>query len=185
MPDSCLESTKPRTSVSERCKARNTTAYEDKENQAPQLWCDSLAFGEKSFPDLHLGICQVSSAVGDLVSSSKVALKPTGSKLWCLRCSCCCIDVEPEPTVYLGSHSALVLETHCYVFSSMPPDERSLSMVMERTNPRKPGISIGLLFVPSPILPTAPDKRKREEGGRKKSEGHISDSDETLFSWPS
>lgn len=76
MPGSCLGSTKPRTSVSEPCKARIRTNHVDKEEQASQIYHNSLAFGAKPFPDLHLAICQAPSTVGDLVSSLKKDWNP-------------------------------------------------------------------------------------------------------------
>lgn len=145
MLGSCVESTKSGTSVSEPCKARIPTGHTDKKKQAPQIHHDSLAFGAKSFPDLHLAICQASSAVGDLVSSLKVGLKPPGSKPQCLLCSCCCSDVEPEPTMCRWGIWVVVAPQHYrhIALSSppacLPPNGSSLAMVMERTNPRKPG----------------------------------------------
>lgn len=147
-------------------KARIRTNHADKEEQASQIYHDSLAFGAKSFPDLHLAICQVPSAVGDLVSSLKVGLKPPGSKPQCLHCRHCCNDVEPEPTMCWGIWTVWIVIPQRYghiAVSSSPACQELLAMVMERRIPRKLSQSMGSLFAPTLTLSTAPGRRKREK----------------------
>lgn len=187
MPGSCLESTKPGTFVSERRKARIPTGHADKEKQAPQIHHDSLAFGAKSFPDLHLAICQASSTVGDLVSSLKVGLKPPGSKLWCLCCSCCCNDMEPEPTVCWGT-GVVVAPQHYrhFVVSSPPahhPREAPWLWSWRGQTPENPGWAWGCSLPPLQSFPQLlAEGRRRREGWEGEERGpSFTDSDGRLL----
>lgn len=179
MPSSCLESTEPGTSVPVHCKARIPTGRADKEKQAPQILHESLAFGGKSFPDLHLANFQTSSTVGDLVSSLKVGPKPPGSKPWCLHYSCC-NDMEPEPTACWGIWVVVAPQRYRHIAVSSPPACHPTGAPWLRwwrgQALENLGQAWGCSLPPIPILPTAPGKRKREKGGREKSEGHLSQS---------